>query len=151
MSWEPDKEKLLCLVVLDDDLAQRLSVGASDAFFRAFIVKNRETNEITMKFRFSYLTGERSWYEVAAKSEIADPRAYLEGAIRKILMLGLQAFAPEVRVPDEAVSLFRPPDDEGDPFKTIEWLHERDLIEVKAIEGPLGNMIKVGKPSEGVN
>lgn len=141
--WNSNKERLLCMMVLDDDLAPALSPLAGPAFWRAFIVQNRKTGEVLVKFRFKYKNGERSWYAVTAKDkQNAEAEATrLRCGLEDVLRLALRAVPLDIdpeRV-DHAVQCFYPPDDEGDPGKTIIWLEQRDLIEITKFIPPKGS------------
>jgi len=118
--WIANEEKLLCLLLIDDSVAHELSYLAGPAFWRGFVVENRVTGEVCMRQRFKYKT-HTSW------SVIRSPGEYLPGTIAA-LMVG--ALACKGIAADKLHS-FYPPDDDGDPFKTIEWLTQRDLIEEK--------------------
>ena len=54
------EEKLVCLMVLDDSFARKLSCTAGPAFCRAFILENRTTHRITALMRFKYEDGTRN-------------------------------------------------------------------------------------------
>jgi hypothetical protein len=43
VGFDLSKQKLHCLIALNDALAPKLSNKAGGAFFRAFVVENRET------------------------------------------------------------------------------------------------------------
>jgi|SRR5215831_16007919 len=129
MSWNTDEEKMLCLIVLDDDIGQAISPIAGDAFFRAFILENRKTGVVSCKFRFRYKDHD-SWYEITPGSpksraeRVTELQEGMEKVISQTLArrIGIPKFPPNL-----LVSHF-PPDDEGDPQKTIEWLLAKDLI-----------------------
>ena len=133
-SWDVDNEKLLCHILLDDSYAPMLSTRAGPAFFRAFIVENRATGQLSMKFRFKYQDGKRNWFRITptdgGKTGIEE--------LRKGVRSGLKTSAifMGIPLPEDAVKFFDPPDDGGDGMKTVAWLVERDLIEVSVEEMP---------------
>ncbi len=129
MSWDVDNEKLLSHIVLSDAYADLLCTDAGDAFFRGFIVENRKTHEVTLKFRFSYRDGKRSWYKVTSKLQGEAAAGHLRDGISDVLRTGYAAQHGDA-LPEDAIQYFDPPDDHGDGQNTIKWLLERDLIEV---------------------
>lgn len=138
MSWLTDEEKLLCHMVLDDSLGPRVSAIAEGAFFRAFIVQNRKTGEITAKMRWSYKEPiGKSWVEIKPTDQTDPPKMAVERlrcGIENVLKIALTAFGVGPKKVENAIHSFYPPDDGGDPQKTILWLEERDLIEVTEVE-----------------
>jgi hypothetical protein len=130
MYWDSNKEKLLCMMLVDDKYSGLLSPNAGDAFFRAFIVEDRKTKDVIIKFRFKYKNGKRNWYEATHKTlKGKEAMEYFRSGMELTLIEGTEAFG--LPVPDDFVQCFYPPDDEGDAMKTIEWLVEKDLIEVE--------------------
>jgi hypothetical protein len=137
VGWMMNEQKLIALVILHDDLASCLSHIAGEAFFRAFIVEDRKTGEISCNLRFRYQGGKDSWFTIQSRAggaHRAQRVAELEEGITSVLRDALKAFAGGVEAPAEATRSFFPPDDAGDPQKTIDWLLERDLITVKVSE-----------------
>jgi hypothetical protein len=129
--WESNKEKLLCFVLLNDAIAQRLVPGAAPAYWRAFIVQNRETGQILARMRFKQPDGSRNWTEIVPTIQndqtLQDIRCKLEDVFR----IATSVFGI---YPDNAIKCFYPPDDNGDPGKTLIWLEQRDLVEITRIE-----------------
>jgi hypothetical protein len=54
VGWMSNEEKLLALIVPDDEVASRLTDCGGEGFFRAFIVQNRATGQIMMRHRFRF-------------------------------------------------------------------------------------------------
>jgi hypothetical protein len=134
MPWETDKEKLLCFMVLNDDVSKRLSSKAGTAYWRAFVVQDRMTGEISTKFRFKYQNGDRSWFRIGSRVKGSSEeivKDFVDG-ISQTLLLGASLF--EGIDISSYIECFYPPDDGGDPNKTIEWLEKEDLIEVTRTE-----------------
>jgi hypothetical protein len=131
MSWNANTEKLLCLVLLDDKYAPRLSDRAGQAFARAFIVEDRASGEIRMMFRFRYKDpDERSWYEARPDQKKGiEAVEFLRHAIQDVWVTATAMLGGR-RLPDDAVKAFYPPDDGGDPGRTIIWLEMQDLVEI---------------------
>jgi hypothetical protein len=132
-----DTQKLLCLMLLNDQLATALSDKAGEAFFRAFIVEDRLTGEIHARQRFRYVDHD-SWSHLNLNAERqklgrAQRVAFLQEGIEKVLREALRLFA-SAEPPKSAVLSFFPPDDEGDGVKTIKWLMEQNLIHEPRIE-----------------
>jgi hypothetical protein len=142
VGFDTRKENLLCHMVLDDTWAELMGMP-SVAFWRAFIVENRETHEVSANFRFRYPSGKDSWYHVTPKNQDQSDRmaitgtlaAELEGMLYLALqkMFGLEGMAARVLV--GAVDCFYPPEPD-DPQKTMQYLLDQDLIEIKRVEVP---------------
>ena len=121
-------------MLLDDSFAQKLSVKAAPAFWRAFIVQNRKTGIISAKMRWNYIGKGRSWIEVEPSSQ-GNPEQMLEHlrcSLEDIIKTALIVFGVDQHDAENAIHCFYPPDDGGDPAKTIIWLEQHDLIEVRA-------------------
>jgi hypothetical protein len=146
-------QKLHCLIVLDDAVGRLLSERAGDAFFRAFVVENRDSGEMMLNFRFRY-TDHDSWFRVALDAEkqklsVAERVEYLAAGIEHTILLGASVFTGGVAAPTEMVHRFCPPDpDNGEA--TLDWLIAQDLIEVKEIITPDGRSVPVGKGTDTV-
>lgn len=130
--WNTEKEKLLCFVVLDDVVAEVISEGAGTAFFRAFVVQDRESGVIQARFRFHYKNGEKSWHEIKPRDQTAETVERLKAGFK--LMLDEAARRMNINLPDGAVTFHEPPDDGGDGARTIMWLEMQDLIEFVSVE-----------------
>lgn len=128
MSWNCADEKLLCHIVLNDRFAKDLSSRAGPAFFRGFIVQDRATGIVSMKFRFRYEDDDRQWYEVKPKEQGPGTMDELRTAMLQIMVEA--AALMHKRLPAGSVEFFYPPDDGGQAERTIAWLKEQDLIEV---------------------
>ena len=131
MPFDLNKEKMRCLMVLDDVVAGRLSCAAGPAYWRAFIMEDRATHLVRGEFRFKYDNGEKNWFQSQPKvqtspgAEVEKLRCELEDILKKALeIFGLNAAAVE-----NAIQCYYPPDDGGDPAKTLIWLEQQDLIE----------------------
>ncbi len=144
MAFDLNKEKLRCFMVLDDDLAMKLVRTAGPAYWRGFIMEDRETHLITAVHRFSYADGAKSWFGIKVKEQIG-PEEAIHGlccALEDAIKIALSIFGVEPAVTEEAVYCFYPPDDEGEPTKTMIWLEQQGLVEIEInrrdeSEGPL--------------
>jgi hypothetical protein len=135
---ELNKEKVLCMLVLNDDLGAALSDRASDAFWRGFITQNRATGEINGKMRFKYIDPpETSWMacDLSAENQrksVAERVACLQEGIECIILGSIQErHAENLAPPKGAFTTHWPPDDGGDLMATVRWLEEMDLINVR--------------------
>jgi hypothetical protein len=135
VGWHSNNQKLIVLMVLDDEVGKAVTLDtAGEAFFRAFIVEDRTTQEISCNFRFRYAKGD-SWYSIGPRphSSRAERVADLEEGMRFVLRTALGKLVEDVgglEVPDNIITSYFPPDDEGDGMKTIAWLIEKDLMRV---------------------
>jgi hypothetical protein len=138
IGWNGNEEKLLCLVVLDDRYAKRIVPNAGEAYLRGFIVQNRETKKISARMRFRYEDGRDTWFaldpspgkpvnEQLEVGEIADRMTL--AFLQPLKMMGVRDKAAR-----DAIECHFPPDDGGDPGKTIIWLEMKDLIKVTAVK-----------------
>lgn len=130
-SWIANKEKLLCLIVLDDGIVQKMMPGAPPAFCRAFIVQNRDTGLIYCKYRFKHADG-RNWYRIVPEEQNADTVEVLRRGFEITFKTATAMAGGDY---ENAFQCFYPPDDKGDPGKTIIWLEQKDLIEI-SVESP---------------
>lgn len=130
MPFDLNKEKMLCLMALDDGLASKLSVAAGEAYWRGFILEDRVTHKISALFRYSYEDGRKFWYRIPARHEdTAKAVEDLQVALSSVLKIGLVMMGfgdDEVR---HAIESYYPPDDEGDGMKTVLWLDQQGLVE----------------------
>ena len=129
--WDAAREKLRCMIVQDDSVAELLSDRVAPAFFRAFIVEDRATGAVEMKFRWHYKDpDEKSWGIVTTDKRGAEAVDYLQDGLTKTLtttfsmITGLDALK-------DAVHVFYPPDDGGNAGSTLIWLDMKDLVEIK--------------------
>jgi hypothetical protein len=140
--WMTSEEQLLCHFLLDDSVAYDFNLTPTKvAYLRGFIVKNRESGKMTCRFRLRR-SDEDSWYDM----EPTNPDEHLSlfaARIKAGLVMATTMFAKK-RAPFEteleriknSFHFFFPPDDGGDPDKTVQWLIDRDLIEIRgAIHG----------------
>ena len=134
VGWESSKQKLLVLVTLDDDVAVALSSNAGEGFFRAFIVEDRKTGEITCNFRFRYKNGD-SWYTIGKQraTSRAEVVAELQEGIEKVITEAIMRLSG-LKPPKNIMHSYYVPDDGGDPEKTLQWLLEKDLVRIAKIE-----------------
>ena len=102
MPFDLNKEKMRCLMVLDDVVAGRLSCAAGPAYWRAFIMEDRATHLVRGEFRFKYDNGEKNWFQSQPKvqtspgAEVEKLRCELEDILKKALeIFGLNAAAVE--------------------------------------------------------
>jgi hypothetical protein len=126
--WNIDTEKLLCHMVLLDEYAKQLSDDAGEAFWRAFIVQNRETGEIIAKFRWNYKSRGRCWYQMKPGPDVKDQLQHLRRALENTTCEALEHFGVDPVAAAQAIQSFYPPDDEGHGIRTVNWLLEQDLI-----------------------
>jgi len=133
--WVADQERLHCFLLVDDDVVQNLGLSsrAGPAFIRAFIVEDRTTGEMSMKYRFRYIDpDERMWYRISTDKRGREAVEQFESGLRFVLDEGARLMGRNL--PDGAIQSFYPPDDGGDATRTLMWLDERDLIEIKSVE-----------------
>jgi len=132
VGWVMPDEKLLCLMALSDEIAAKVTNKAGEAFFRAFIVENRQTGIVKCKMRYRYADGD-TWYTLQLKDEeqknsraekVTKIQEGIEGTIRKALTV----FSGGIEPPKEVFGCFYPPDDGGDYEKTLSWLISMDLV-----------------------
>ncbi len=129
--WNADTEKLLCLMVLNDDIVQRMLLpGAPPAYWRAFIVQNRSSGLIYCKFRFKQHDS-RNWYQITPTIQNDQTVQELRRKMEATFRLAVDIAGGDA---DKAIECFFPPDDNGDYGKTLIWLEMQDLIEIR-IEG----------------
>lgn len=141
-------QKLHCLIALNDEIGEALSNRAGVAFFRSFIVEDRETGEILANQRFRYTDGD-SWATMKLgpdkQSLSRDEKIkYLADGIEKVLRTGLAVLSSALKVSKEAVTCFYPPEPD-DASKTMDWLIAQDLVQMKEVHTPDGRVIPVGK------
>jgi hypothetical protein len=127
--WDGNAEKLRCLMVLDDGIAELLSHRAGQAFFRAFIVEDRASGEMRMKFRWRYKDpDDRSWCQATTDKRGDEAVEFFRSAIEKVLRTAASTLGLSIGV--NGIKGFFPPDDGGDCASTLIWLEMRDLIEI---------------------
>jgi hypothetical protein len=127
--WQCEEEKLLVLIELNDDVALILSRHAGVAFFRAFIVQNRATDQIRMRFRFRYVDRD-AWYIIVPEDQQDAVRKLRENIADVLLMAGDMIEKPVLPLDIRA---HEPPDDGGDFQNTIDWLVDRDLMTITKV------------------
>jgi hypothetical protein len=129
--WIVNAEKLRCLMLLDDGIAELLSDRAGSTYFRAFIVEDRVTGEIRLKFRYQYKDpNESNWFQVTTEKRGTEAVEDFRAKIEKILRTGYSILFNR-HLPEPAVKSFFPPDDRGDGASTLIWLEMKDLIEIR--------------------
>lgn len=129
VGWNANAEKLLAMIALDDNIADELSPIAGEAFFRAFIVQDRKTAKVEARWRFRYNNGKDSWFSIGEPKEPMSPREIVADLTMKLTkMLIMAARMMGTPVAPDRVRVFEPPDDEGHPQRTIQWLRDMDLI-----------------------
>jgi hypothetical protein len=131
------KEKLLCLVVLDDAYVSALTNKKAEgkAFFRAFITENRSTGAVQMKMRFRYKDGDQ-WYKVAPRDGersraviVAELQEGMENVLREATLA-----LWNVPLPKSAIETHWPPNEKDDGSDTLAWLLEKDLVYIAGTE-----------------
>jgi hypothetical protein len=126
VGWVGRKQKLLCLMTLDDAAVE---LSTESPFFRAFIVEDRTTLHISANMRFRDDDHVR-WYSVKLKEEEqqkksrAEKVARIQEGLEQVLTESLRHFANGVPSQNERINCHYPPDDEGDWQKTADWLFE---------------------------
>jgi hypothetical protein len=137
IGWVIHEERLICLMVLDDEVGQLASDIAGEAFFRAFVVENRKTGRVHCKFRFRYDQEHGdSWYhldpreEDRGKSRAQMVSLYTE-TVEMFLLLAIEKLFGR-KPPKGILTSHFPPDDEGDGTRTLNWLVAEDLVQVRA-------------------
>jgi len=130
-----NKDKLVCMIVIDDVISERTSNPPVhvNGCVRAFVLQDRSTQEVNGMWRWKYSEEKRSWHGV-----VPWPRVSLQADIDKLvsgLTGGFKALASKAGLdPDVVVTCHFPPDDEGDPLRTILWLEKNDLMEIKVVD-----------------
>jgi hypothetical protein len=133
MRWDANKEKLRCLLILHDSFAPLLSVRAGAAFFRAFIVEDRQTGDVSMKARWKYRDPEeRNWIQAKTKNRGDVAVSEFVSGLRSVIQEASERMGQPL--PPEALKAFYPPDDAGDPASTIIWLEMQDIVEITRVE-----------------
>jgi hypothetical protein len=141
------KENLRCLVVLSDAIAEAVSDRAGNAFWRGFIVEDRESGEVWAKSRFRYKDHD-SWMHIHLNPEqrklpVKGQVQHIANSFEKVLRGGLAMLAGTAKgleealrndngVPKGLVTCHYPPEPE-DPNATLDWLIAQDLVEVKQV------------------
>jgi hypothetical protein len=133
MPFDLDKEKMRCLIVLDDALARHLSSAAGPAFWRGFILKNRVTHQVHALMRYKYKDGQRNWFELRPKNQSSVEAATeeLRCGIEDVLKLAMRMYGVVPEAVERAIHCYYPPDDDGDPARTALWLDEQGLVEIE--------------------
>jgi hypothetical protein len=146
-----EKERLRCLIVLNDQVADALSSRAGNAFFRAFVVEDCKTGEVWCKQRFRYVDSD-SWSHMhhgpdQQKLSIDGRVKFFVDGIEKVLLTGLTMMAGGATVPKGVVTCFYPPNPE-DQRATLEWLIQQDLVEMTQVIAEDGKVTPVSKQAE---
>jgi len=132
MPFDLAKEKMRCLMVLDDVVAGRLSCKAGPAYWRAFIMEDRTTHLVHAKFRFKYDNGKRDWCWKQPKVQTSPEAATeeLRCVLEDIMKKGFGVFGIDKTAAENAIQCYYPPDDGGDPMKTLIWLDQQNLVDI---------------------
>jgi hypothetical protein len=102
------------------------------AYWRGFILENRTTRAVHALFRFKYKNGNRNWFSMQPKQK-GDRETTMHAlrcSLEDNIKLAMKVFGIPPEVAAQAIECFYPPDDEGDPGKTVIWLEQRNLIEI---------------------
>lgn len=131
MTLRLDKQKLRCLMLVNDELGEKMygSKMHGVAYWRAFIVEDRATGEMSAMYRFKHADGKSDWVEIKTDRKGNAGIEHLRTGLEETINLACEVVGLKFR----AESFF-PPDDEGDFKKVIEWLLKYDLIEQPRIE-----------------
>ena len=134
MPWNANTEQLLCHMLIDDDLCKKLHLGGPEgAFWRAYIVRNRVSGTVYAKVRYRYTTVS-SWHYVEPRDQVNDPAGSLQSRLKASIELALPFMGATPEEVAVAIKSFYPPDDEGHPERTIDWLIQEDLVTIHSIE-----------------
>lgn len=120
--WDTRKQKLRCFMTIDDRLGEHFG-HAGVAYWRAFILEDRATGEVFGLYRFKHKDGSRNWIRLTPHGQGQAAAETLRCGLEDVI----NTAASSVGLPYRA-ECFYPPDDEGDPQKTIDWLLKYDLI-----------------------
>jgi hypothetical protein len=124
--WIGQKQKLICLMAVDEGIGAALSRGNSP-FFRAFIVEDRSTYHISANVRFRF-DDHVSWYRITLKEDEqqrkcrAEKVAQIQEALERILAESLTHYADGVPPPNGWITCHYPPDDQGHWQRTVDWM-----------------------------
>lgn len=129
---ELNKEKLVALIIVDDEIGQMLSSKASETFVRAFIVEDRQTGEISARMRFRY-DDHDAWIGISPSAENqklsrAELVSRFQEGIEMTFRGAMTAMSGGIVPPKKVIDCRYPPDDEGQPMRTVKWMQEQDLI-----------------------
>lgn len=144
-----DTQKLHCLIVLNDQIAEVLSSNAGKAFWRAFITEDRESGEVTAKFRYRYKDSD-SWARLLLDPEkqllpVAERVEYLAMHMKRLLQAAVEIMVNSP-APEGVVAFFYPPEPD-DAQKTLEWLVAQGLVEIAKVYRD-GSEILVSKKAQ---
>jgi hypothetical protein len=129
MSVNFNTDQLLCMVVVDDNLAVQV-MGPENkpehGWIRGWVLQNRATREIWATYRFCYKGGDRSWYEIhpGEQNDLTETR--LRCGLEDVFKTAGKRFGLEV-----VVECFYPPNRGENLQETINFLVENDLVEVR--------------------
>ena len=120
------KEKILCLIVVDDKISELAHGERIPAYLRAFVLQDRQTGDVYAMTRFKQADGSRRWTKLQKDGHTADD--YCK-EIEAIFHLAIKTLNYEG---DNPVSCFYPPKELG-PMESIEWMEKMNLIEVTKV------------------
>jgi len=124
-----NEESILAVIVIDDGISKELMGTFVGAYFRAFILKNRQSGEVYAKFRFKYPDNKRSWSILTPKDQATAKQKLIEG-ITTMLMKATRHMLNK----DIDVVVYEPPNPDNTE-ETIRWLEEKDVISVVGAKG----------------
>jgi hypothetical protein len=139
-------QKLHCLLVLQDSIAEALSVNAGNAFLRGFITEDRATGEVMAKYRFRYKDHD-SWFHIRLEPEkqrlpVRERVEYLASGMETVFRMGVEMMAGGEPAPKDIIVCCYPPEPD-DAEKTFDWLVAQDLVEVTKIYNERGEEISM--------
>ena len=116
-----NKEKLLCYIDTDDEIAERMIGMKFEGCLRAFIVQDRQSGAIRCTWRIKRPQNGgfvRSWHTIT--TDRPDPAEYLRENVVKVF----EQMTAKTKC-------FFPPDDGGDGMLTARWLEKQGLVFLK--------------------
>ena len=140
-----NKERLLCHMVLTDDIAPLLSDIAGPAYWRAFILQDRDSKIVYARFRYRYQkpdgSSESSWYKIEPQNQIGtSPEStvrHLRESLEKVLKTGMAIVGLSEQQINSSVVCFYPPADVDDAEQILAWMIEKDLIQVMTVNSKM--------------
>ena len=120
-----EKEKLVCMVCVDDAISEIMQGTYVEGYLVGFILRDRESGKLRALYRFKSIVHQaRHWFEYVPSVQDKDTECLLRDKLEK----GFQKFvASFAKGRPFAVACHYPPDDGGHPWKTLDWLVQNNL------------------------